>query len=192
MRRLFFLMTAGATFLSQAAIADTRDEVYARMQRCRVIQDDRAWLDCTYGAEQPMRAKLGLQPAPDFQQRLVPPPASASALPVNPAPAYAVPAAPRAPQTAVPPHRDPSFLQILTGSAPAITSSPLASMRYDGTGAFIVTLQNGQSWHQENMESSTKVRFKVGTNMTVKPAALGSYNLQAAGDARVYKVEPRT
>jgi len=59
--------------VSQSALADTRDEVWAAMQRCQVIQDDRAWLDCTYGAKQPMRAKLGLPPAPEYQQRLVPP-----------------------------------------------------------------------------------------------------------------------
>jgi hypothetical protein len=189
MKRLFFLMAAGGLLLSQAAVADTRDEVYARMQRCRVIQDDRAWLDCTYGAQQPMRAKLGLQPAPDFQQRLVPMPSSASAAPANPGSAYSAPTAPR---TAAVPHRDASFLQVLTGSAPSIASSPLASVQYDATGAFIVTLQNGQSWHQVNTESNDKVRFKIGALVTVKPAALGSYNLQASDNPHVYKVKPRT
>jgi hypothetical protein len=189
MQRLFFLMAACGLLLSQAAFADTRDEVYARLQRCRVIQDDRAWLDCTYGAQQPMRAKLGLQPAPDFQQRLVPMPSSVNTALASPAPAYNTPVAPR---TAVVPHRDASFLQVLTGSAPAIAASPLASVQYDANGAFIVTLQNGQSWHQVNTESSDKVRFKIGAQVTVKPAALGSYNLQASGNPHVYKVKPRT
>jgi hypothetical protein len=191
MKKLFFLMAVGGLLLSQTAFADTRDEVYARMQRCRAIQDDRAWLDCTYGAQQPMRAKLGLQPAPDFQQRLVPMPSSVNVAPANPGPAYAAPAAPRAAQPAAMPHRSASFLQVLTGSAPAVTSSPLASVQYDATGAFIVTLQNGQSWHQENMESSDKVRFKIGTQVTIKPAAFGSYNLQAIDSPHVYKVKPK-
>ena len=195
MNRLFFLMAAGGLLLSQTAFADTRDEVYARMQRCRVLQDDRAWLDCTYGAQQPMRAKLGLQPAPDFQHRLVPPLSGASAVPAPPAPTYAAPAnpAPRAAQAAPPPpHRSASFLQILTGGAAPVTSSPLASVQYDAAGAFTVTLQNGQSWRQENVQSSDKVRFRIGAQVTVKPAAFGSYNLQASGNPHVYKVSPRT
>jgi hypothetical protein len=194
MNRLLLLVATGGVLLSHSAFADTRDEVYARMQRCRAIQDDRAWLDCTYGAQQPMRAKLGLQPAPDFQQRLVPAPSSANAAPVNPGPAYAAPvnSAPRSAQTAAVPHRSASFLQVLTGNAPTVASSPLASVQYDATGAFIVTLQNGQSWHQENMESSDKVRFKIGAQVTVKPAAFGSYNLQASDNPHVYKVKPKT
>src|SRR5262249_2597632 len=40
------------------------------------IGDDRQWLDCYYGAAQPIRALLGLPPAPDLQQKLaVAPPA---------------------------------------------------------------------------------------------------------------------
>jgi hypothetical protein len=163
------------------------------MQSCRVLQDDRDWLNCTYGAEQPMRAKLGLQPAPDFQQRLVPSPSAASTRPAYPGPDYSAPvnAAPRSASPAVAPHRSASFFQVLTGSAPAVAASPLASIRYDAAGAFIITLENGQVWHQENMEDNTKVRFKIGAVVTVKPAALGSYNLQTSGSPHVYKVKPR-
>lgn len=194
MNRLFLLASIGGILLSQAALADTRDEVYARMQRCKVLRDDRAWLDCTYGAEQPMRAKLGLQPAPDFQQRLVPVPSSASVAPAYPVPAYPAynSAAPRNAAPAPVPHRGASFFQVLTGSAPILTASTLASMQYDAAGAFIITLENGQVWHQENAESGTKVRFKTGAKVTIKPAALGSYNLQASDNPHVYKVRPRT
>src|SRR5258708_22329328 len=102
-RRIFFAATSCA-LMSQSALADTRDDVWAAMERCQAIQDDRAWLDCTYGAKQPMRAKLGLPPAPEYQQRLVPPPA----LPA------AADASSRKPPPSVPPHRSASFLQILT------------------------------------------------------------------------------
>lgn len=190
MRIPFFFAVMGGALLSQPAFADTRDEVYARMQSCRVLQDDRAWLNCTYGAEQPMRAKLGLQPAPDFQQRLVPSPPVASVRPAYPGPDYNAPAS-AVPQSA-PPHRSASFLQVLTGTAPAVAASPLASMQYDSAGAFIVTLENGQVWHQENMQGGAKVRFKIGAEVTVKPAALGSYNLQTSDNPHVYKVKPRT
>jgi hypothetical protein len=91
-----------------------------------------------------------------------------------------------------PPHRSASFLQVLTGSAPTIAASPLASVQYDSAGAFIVTLENGQVWHQENNQGDAKVRFKIGTNVTVKPAAFGSYNLQTSDNSHVYKVKPRT
>src|SRR4051794_23096556 len=83
--------------------ADTRDEVLSGIARCSVIHDNRVWLDCVYGAQQPMRALLALPPAPEYQQRLVPPAGSAPmpAL-VAPPPATASAAAPRqtAPQTA--------------------------------------------------------------------------------------------
>lgn len=189
MNKLFFLAATSAAILAQPAFADTRDEVYARMQRCRVIADDRAWLNCTYGAEQPMRAKLGLQPAPDFQQRLVPPPTSANAAP---APAYRDQAN-AAPRNAPPaPHRSASMMQILTGTAPAVAASSIASVEYDTTGAFLATLQNGQVWHQVNTDSGPRTRLKIGARVTVKPAAFGSYNFQTEENPHVYKVEPKS
>ena len=55
------------------ALAAARDDVLYGISRCGGIADDRTWLDCVYGAAQPMRAQLGLQPAPASQQKLVPP-----------------------------------------------------------------------------------------------------------------------
>src|SRR5260221_4702083 len=72
--RLFLILACGGVFMAAPkARADTRDDVVAGVQRCGVIHDNRVWLDCVYGAQQPMRAELGLPPAPEFQQRLVPP-----------------------------------------------------------------------------------------------------------------------
>src|SRR6187551_3725778 len=67
------LMAALGCVAASQAQADPRSDVLAGIQRCGVINDDRVWLDCVYGANQPMRARLGLAPAPEFQQRLVPP-----------------------------------------------------------------------------------------------------------------------
>jgi hypothetical protein len=173
----------GGALLVQPALGDTRDDVYAAMQRCRILQDDRAWLDCAYGTQQPMRAKLGLAPAPEFQQRLVPPAASS---PYASSPASAV--APQRMQPSVQPHRKASFLQILTGSAPPVAVSALASVQYDSQAAFVATLQNGQVWHQVNADGA-RVHLKVGTRITVTPGALGSYNLQASDTPHIYKVE---
>ena len=50
----------------------TRDQVMDGAARCEGIPDNRVWLDCFYGSAQPMRAQLGLSPAPESQTRLVP------------------------------------------------------------------------------------------------------------------------
>lgn len=61
------------------AVAGARDDVKAGAARCDSISDDHTWLNCYYGAAQPVRAELGLPPAPDSQQHLVPPPDQAAA-----------------------------------------------------------------------------------------------------------------
>src|SRR5271154_1492429 len=76
--------------LAAPALAAPRDDVLYGISRCGGIADDRTWLDCVYGAAQPMRAKLGLPPAPASQQALVPPPVPGQAAPA--AQAMAAPA----------------------------------------------------------------------------------------------------
>jgi hypothetical protein len=60
-----------------AAQAGARDDVKSASARCDSINDEHAWLNCYYGAAQPVRAELGLPPAPQTQQILVPPPGQA-------------------------------------------------------------------------------------------------------------------
>jgi hypothetical protein len=55
---------------SHAAQARPRDDVMAGAFHCSSIGDSRQWLDCYYGAAQPVRAALGLAPAPAAQTRL--------------------------------------------------------------------------------------------------------------------------
>ena len=69
---LLALLFAGLPF--GAAQAGARDDAKAASARCDGINDDHTWLNCYYGAAQPVRAELGLPPAPDSQQNLVPPP----------------------------------------------------------------------------------------------------------------------
>src|SRR5690242_5042654 len=88
-----FYFAAACIVLAQPALAGAREDARAAEQRCSAYPDDRTWLECSYGALQVMRAKLGLQPAPDFQQRLVPPVSQAYA-PVPPASAPGAAAAP--------------------------------------------------------------------------------------------------
>ncbi|HUO02676.1 MAG TPA: hypothetical protein VMU31_07850 [Rhizomicrobium sp.] len=54
------------------AHANPRDQARARSLRCDALPDERNWLDCYYGAAQPVRAELSLPPAPAAQQALVP------------------------------------------------------------------------------------------------------------------------
>jgi hypothetical protein len=183
MGRHFYLATAIFALSLQPALADTRDDVMAGFQRCRTMPDDRTWLDCTYGAQQPMRAKLGLTAAPEFQQRLVPSQSLAPMPPMsaNSAPGQAPPAALR--------RSKPGFLQILTGAAAPVAISILEAIQYDSQGAFTVTLQNGQVWHQVNVETGMNAKLKTGSRTTIKPGALGSYDLKTDDSPHVYKVQ---
>lgn len=195
MKKRFYL-AATSMLLAQPALAGARDDVLAAMQRCSVMQDDRTWLECTYGAQQIMRAKLGLPPAPDYQQRLVPP----ASQPVTARPYVASgsppPVSTTAPRTAVasapPTRRRGSFMQILGGTAPPVAASPLVSVQYDKQGAFIVTLENGQVWRQTDVEDGVKARFRVGEKIAIIPGALWSYNLKTESNPHAFKVERRS
>ena len=77
-RRFLALGFLAGAFLTELAatpaLADTdpvRNDVMANIERCSAITDNRVWLNCFYGAAQPMRAQLGLPPAPDSQVALV-------------------------------------------------------------------------------------------------------------------------
>ena len=191
-----FYLAAVCIVLAQPALAGAREDARAAEQRCSVLQDDRSWLECSYGALQVMRAKLGLQPAPDYQQRLVPPaPQAYAPVPAAPVASIIPPPVPapgagtRTATTAPPPiRRRGSVMQILAGTAPPVAVSALASIRFDNQGSFIVTLENGQVWRQTDTESSPKARFHVGEKITITPGALWSYNLKSESDAHTYKV----
>ena len=180
MRREFWAIALAGLIFTAPASANTRDDVMAAMQRCSVIPDDRTWLDCTYGAQQLMRAKLGLAPAPAYQQRLVP---------LQPAPTGAGPAAQTTALAPAPVHRKGSLLQILSGSAPPVAVSTLTAIEFDNRGAFIVTLQNGQVWRQANVESDPRAHLKVGSRVTITSGAMWTYDLKAGDDPHAYKVE---
>jgi len=65
--------------LPGVAQARTHDDVMAGAFRCAVTANGRQWLDCYYGAAQPLRGQLGLVPAPAAQVGLAAaPPAGGS------------------------------------------------------------------------------------------------------------------
>jgi len=135
------LILAGLILSTTGALADpTRDEVMSGAARCAGIADNRSWLDCFYGSAQPMRALLGLAPAPPAQTKLVPPPGAA----------YVSPDAPR---TAPRAEKSRGFLGDILGSTkPVATDVPMASYKIGRDGFFTVVLKNGQSYHQEESD----------------------------------------
>ena len=182
MKKRLCLAVMGCLVLAGHAVAGTREDVLAAMQRCSVMPDDRTWLDCTYGAQQMMRAKLGLPPAPAYQQRLVPS-APSSVQTAQPPGTKQFASAP-------PPTRGRAgFWQVLGGTAPPVAVSALASVTYDGRGAFIATLENGQVWRQSDADEWPKPRLRVGTKITIMPGVLQSYNLRTGDNPHSYKVE---
>jgi hypothetical protein len=130
--------------LAIPALAGPRDDVKAGAARCDGITDDRTWLDCYYGAAQPLRAQLGLAPAPGTQQALVPPPKLGA-----PAPAAAFQLS----------NTDSSgrpglFGRLLTRTV--VKPEPptrMASYSFDKSGYFTVTLANGEIWKQNTADA---------------------------------------
>jgi hypothetical protein len=135
------LVLAGLILLTQGALADpARDEVMSGAARCAGIADNRAWLDCFYGSAQPMRALLGLAPAPPAQIKLVPPPGAA----------YVSPDAPRYMPRA---EKSRGFLRDILGSSkPVAADVPMASYKFGRGGFFTVVLKSGQSYRQEESD----------------------------------------
>jgi hypothetical protein len=76
---LFALVAMLCVFAPGLAQARPRDDVMARAFRCAAIGASRQWLDCYYGAAQPVRAGLGLVPAPAAQLKLAESPPSGEA-----------------------------------------------------------------------------------------------------------------
>jgi hypothetical protein len=158
MRRPVFLAFSVIAFpvFSAPCFADTRDDVRAASQRCDRIVEERAWLDCYYGAAQPMRARLGLPPAPNAQQALVPPAGPGAA--VNQAPAASG-----------------NFFERLLTQRDVKAEAPthMASYSFDKAGFFTVTLSNGEIWKQSSVDAiQAKWRGQPGTYVvTILPGS---------------------
>jgi hypothetical protein len=68
--KLTILAALSLTVMAFPAFARPRDDVMAAAYRCAGIANARQWLDCYYGVAQPIRAALGLPPAPSQQVAL--------------------------------------------------------------------------------------------------------------------------
>ena len=159
------------------AQAGPRDDVVEGISRCASLTDDRAWLNCLYGAAQPMRNQLGLPPAPAFQTQLVP---AASATPIARIPAN--------PPAAQPAHG--RFLSFLLGGDEIISRMPLKDYYFDPHGLFTVTLANGQVWRQEGGDQLAHWRGPASRYViSLSKGATGSINLVVADEEVIYRVK---
>jgi len=70
MRHIWWFLVPALLSLAAPAQARPRDDALSSAIRCGAIADSRQWLDCYYGAAQPMRAALGLAPALQAQLQL--------------------------------------------------------------------------------------------------------------------------
>jgi len=166
----------GILMLSGTAQADTRGDVLSGIARCGAINDDHAWLNCLYGAAQPMRSHLGLPPAPPSQTSLVPVPSAA---------------APRFPTVAPNisrPKESPGFFARMLGGAPVITNVRLTDYFFNSQGFFVVTLANGQVWEQQDGPLAHWRGPAAQYVVSIERGAIGSYNLTMGQDSALYKV----
>lgn len=150
--------------------ARVRDAVLSGALRCYAVADERQWLDCYYGAAQPMRARLGLSAAP---QKAAPP-------------AMAMASAALAP--AQPLDRFPQGPAIPRGSSQIV--SAMTAYSFSMVHNFTVTLANGQIWRQLSGDTDyAHWKNPAGTYVvTINHGAFGSFNLQVKGSPGVYKV----
>jgi len=137
--------------------------------RCNSLTDTRQWLNCYYGAAQPVRAQLGLSAAP--QARVV------TSAPAGGPPVGASQPLPRAPIPAAT-GQNAGWLQ-------------MASYSFNRYGIFTVSLANGQQWRQLSGDTSFAHWKKPATHYWVRitRGALQSLNLKVRGEPAAYKVE---
>lgn len=162
--------------LSQSLSSDRQGEASAErnaaimnVARCASPGDDRKWLDCFYGAMQPVRAALGLPPAPQAAR-------SEAGLVANPPPP--------------PPRRQEGFFSGLLGDGRTRVHLRMKTCDFDREGLFTITLEDGEVWKQlpgDGLEAHWHSRPQ-GYFVTIKDGALGSFNLRVDGEDRFYKV----
>ena len=174
---LLGLLAAPAT----AATDPTRDDVMLNLQRCSAITDNRNWLNCFYGAAQPMRAQLGLPPAPEAQVSLV------KNAPIAP-----------------PPMKEESsgggWLGIgnIFGSSSNEDTNMAGAMRlsafsFGKDGLFTVTLADGEVWKQSPYDDlrASWSGPPAGYTVVVSADMMGSHTMRVKGDKnyRVLRVK---
>ena len=187
-------LAAGAALAPLPVLADAREDVVNSMTRCAALPDDRQWLDCYYGAAQPMRAWLGLPPAPQSQLKLLQQTSQPAPGAPN-VPGAAVPLPATVTRAAVrngpPPPPKKSGIFDVFGGSDVVNNEPVQSYQVTPKG-FIVTLVDGQVWKQTEEDAS---KFPVdwqdpasSMRVTITQGALHSFNLLMGDEGRHHKV----
>ena len=185
MRRTIFAVAAAAGVLAPGlALADAREEVVSGLTRCATLTDDRQWLDCYYGAAQPMRAWLGLSPAPQSQLKLLQTQPQPSALPATVSRA--------AVHSGPPPMPKKSGILDVFGGDDVVNNAPIKSYEVTGDG-FTITLPDGQVWRQTDDDAAKNpVRWREPASsmrVTIRQGALHSFNLVLNDENQHHKVK---
>jgi len=171
-------------------LADAREDVVNAMTRCAALTDDRQWLDCYYGAAQPMRAWLGLSPAPQSQLKLLQQTSQPSSAPATavPLPATVTRAVAR---TGPPPPPKRSGIFDVFGGSDVVNNTPVQSYQVTAKG-FVVTLPDGQVWKQtEEDAAKSPVSWNEPASsmrVTITQGALHSFNLVMGDESHHHKV----
>jgi hypothetical protein len=181
MKRELILAALSLATVSIPVRADTRSDILAAFNRCGVFSDNRTWLNCVYGAVEPMRSELGLPPAPASQTNLVPN--------ATPMPQIAPPSAP-APAPARRNDSGGGFFSFLLGGQPILTNVPLTSYSVDHDGLFTITLSNGQVWREQEGSPTPHWHGPAsGYVASISKGALDSDNLMIVGEGITYKAK---
>jgi hypothetical protein len=183
-RTIFAVVTAAGALAPGLAFADAREEVVSGLTRCAGLTDDRQWLDCYYGAAQPMRAWLGLTPAPQAQLKL---------LQTQPQPAALPPTVSRATvRSGPPPMPKRSGILDVFGGDDVVNNAPVKSYEVANDG-FTVTLPDGQVWKQTEADAAKNpARWRqpaTSMRVTIRQGAMHSFNLVLNDENQHYKVK---
>jgi hypothetical protein len=181
MTRVLFLgllMTGLASVAFPATAGPTRDDVMANLQRCAGFTDDRTWLNCYYGAAQPMRAQLGLPSAPDSQVSLI------KNTPM-PAPQPMTNTASKSGSSLF--DRIANFFDTSSSSTDSdfgAGATRLAAYSFSKNGLFTITLPDGDVWTQSPYDNLRARWSGLAANYTVMVSTdtMGNHTLRVKDD----------
>lgn len=163
-----------------------RDDVMSSATGCIRVTADRAWLDCYYSAAAPMRVQLGLAAPQAVAKPAAAPQLASAAPPVRPV-------APTRPAGPPPMPRSTGLLNgLIDDMKPIVRNMPMQSYVMDKSGAFTVTLADGQVWKQAaEDEVYHPARWRKQAQemqVTITPAVMHTFNMKVEGESKSYKV----
>lgn len=170
------------------SITDTaiRDEVMFAAFRCNGFSDSRQWLNCYYGAAQPMRIHLGLSAAPLAPVQPKPGPRTGAEMAASPARSMVGP--PPSPSASRLSERSGNFEASWT---PVRVISRMVSYSFDQKNTFTVTLANGQVWRQMSGDNNHAGWKAAAASYMAKITRdwSGNYTLEIPKNPQTFQVE---